>query len=285
MSLTAEQLKIRKNGIGASESPCIVGLSPHGGPISVWASKMNLNIEEPETDAQKLGNFLEQGIADFYAAENNVKLRNVGTIFHKRHPWMLATPDRRVVGERKLLQIKLVGTWMMHHWEDGVPPYIEVQCQHEMEVADVDACDLAAVLGGTEVRIVTLERDREVGANLVEICGDFWNRYVVTGEMPPADGSEEADAAIRARLRILRPEPIMADDVAERWGRACLDAMERKKSATVDEKIAKQNLQALMGEHLVMEGQDFRASWSKENEKGGRSFTVKPANEKAKRAA
>lgn len=271
--LTAEQLAFRRTGIGASESPCLVGVSPFGNAISVWAEKVGIEIRE-ETDAMELGLILEEGITRLYAKKTGYDVAHFGTIRHPRFPWMLATPDLAVFGQRRVAQIKLVGAWMAHHWDGGVPDYVEVQVQHEMEVADADVCDVLALVGGTDFRILTVERDREMGRDLVEVCRVFVERHIIGGEMPDPDGSAIADAAIKARFQRTRPVLLPATEEAERLGRAWLAADRRIRDAEKAQALAEQKLKVLIGENEGIEGEGFRVTW-KANKKGTRVFLCK----------
>jgi putative phage-type endonuclease len=283
MSLSIEQMEFRRTGIGASESPCLIGVSPFGSPISVWAEKMGLSIDEP-TMAMNVGNFLEDGLARLYAHETKRTVAHFGSIRHPKYPWMICTPDLCVFGERRIAQIKMVGMWMVHHWEEGVPDYVEVQVQHEMEVTDADVCDVVALLGGTDFRIIPIERDRSMGADLVEVCGDFYKRHVLTGEMPEVDGSEAATLALRERFRQRRTTFLPATDEAEAWGRKWLDADERMATGSADRELAAQKLKTLIGENEGIEGECFRATW-KANKNGVRSFKVKELGRAKEEAA
>src|SRR5688572_18834229 len=108
MGFDAEQTAFRRTGVGASESPCLVGVSPFGNEISVWCEKMGLEIKEA-TDEMELGLLLEEGAARLYAKKTGFSVCHFGSIRHPRYPWMLATPDLAVFGQRRLAQIKIVG--------------------------------------------------------------------------------------------------------------------------------------------------------------------------------
>jgi len=283
VSLSTEQLEMRRKGIGASESPCLVGVSPFGGPIGVWAKKMGLFTERP-TDAMDLGNYLEEGILRMYADKTKRQIMGFGTVTHPKHPWMLCTPDGAAFGERRIVQVKLVGSWMASHWEEGVPDYVEVQVQHEMEVCDVPVCDVVAVLGGTEYRCIEVKRDRSVGRDLVEICHAFWKDHVLTGEMPEPDGGEEARATIGARWKHRDEKMIAATPELERLGIAWLVEDEKIRAAEKAQSLIEQKLKIAIGEHEGIEGESFRATW-KENKAKKRVFLLKEAGNRKVMAA
>lgn len=204
--LKPEQIERRRHGLGSSDMPRVVGVSPHGGPIDVYLDKLGLN-ERKESDEQDLGNEFEEAIAQRYARRTGIELYpGPGTMPHRDHAWALATPDR--TRGRALVEIKLVGAGMLHLWRDGLAAHVEVQVQWQMEVCDVERADVAALLGGTDFRIFPVERDRELGADLLALGEDFWTHHVLAREPPPMSGE---DARRLAQLRY----PISMGDMLE----------------------------------------------------------------------
>lgn len=282
--LTKEQIEMRRRWIGASEVPCILGVSPFGNEISVWCSKMGLDIIAT-TDEMELGNFLEAGIAQMYAHKTGYEIASFGSIAHPRFPFMGCTPDICVFGQSRIAQIKLVGHWMAHHWDDGVPEYVQAQVQAEMEVCDVEVCDVVPLIGGTDIRIIPVYRDREIGAGLVEICRAFWLNHIETGEMPPVDGSEHATAALKALYAQKRQEFKPATAEVEQWGRAWLCLDEKIDADKLEQSRFAQLIKTFIGEAGGVEAEAWRASW-KQSKDGKRPFLLKPiGNMKRERAA
>jgi predicted phage-related endonuclease len=244
---------------------------------------MGLDIRE-DSDAMELGNIIEDAAAQLYRKKTGYETANFGTMRHPQHPWMLATPDLFVFGHRRLAQIKLVGAWMAHHWAEGVPDYVLVQVQHEMEVCDAEFCDVVAIIGGTEFRITEVERDREMGRDLVEVCRSFWERHIVTGEMPPPDGSDIASAAIKAKYQFKRQELLAATPEIERDAKAWLAADESIRRAEKVQATAEQRIKKFIGDAAGVEGESFKATW-KPTKTGTRVFRMKGLGVSEGRAA
>lgn len=244
---------------------------------------MGLVVDEP-TVAQDAGNWIEPALAKWYAHETKHETAHFGSVVHPRYSFMGCTPDLAIRGERRLAQIKLVGTWMIHHWEDDVPDYVQVQVQHEMEVCDADVCDVVALLGGTDFRIIPIERDREMGQCLVDICHDFFTKYVVTREMPPVDGSNHAENALKARYAKDTSGMIAATDEIDRLARAWLKADEALGSAEDNRKLLTNQLKAILGEASGVDGDSYRIRWQT-TKSGSRPFTCKQIALKKARAA
>ena len=285
MSLTPDQEIMRRGFVGASEVPCLLKVSPFGNPISVWCSKMNIDIRET-TDAMDLGNFLEPGIARMYQHKSGRTVIPWTSVVHPKHSFMGCTPDLICFGERRIVQIKLVGAWMATHWsDDAVPEYVMAQIQQELEVCDADVCDVVAVIGGTDYRVYTIERDRELGGYLVEVCRKFWTDHVLTREMPPVDASPQAEAALRALYARGKRPLIEATEESDRAARAYLTAHQAEGKAKEEKTLAGNQLRSLLGDHEGIEGDSYRVRWSAPNEKGTRTFTCKEIQIKKARIA
>lgn len=202
MALTAAQVEIRKTGIGASEVSEITGSNPYRQAIDVWLRKTGRHTEEepPRTPSEddeegaeayepnEIGSGLEEAICGMYAAKTRRRAKFIRGVT-RRHPefeHVLCSPDAEVDHPRiRGAEIKLVGARMLHHWRDGsTPDYVVDQAQQAMEVCDAEAWDVVALLGGTELRITTIERNPEHGLALVEACEMFWVSHVEP-DIPP----------------------------------------------------------------------------------------------------
>lgn len=104
----------RKN-ITASKVPTILGASPWQTAFGLWAEMSG--IVEPEyqdTQATRRGTHLENGVAEWYAEENDVQLFAPATYQHPKYPWAYANPDRGMIlsdGTITALEVKTSRTW------------------------------------------------------------------------------------------------------------------------------------------------------------------------------
>ena len=162
MTLTAEQLEARTRFIGASEFGDLAGVEEHMTPIDVFVKKRRgaalelppLLARDDAGPAAEAGNFLEDGIAALYTHRTGIQVVKSGTIVHPDEPWAAATPDRLAVVDPHGVEIKLVGMRMAHQWDDDtIPPKVVIQCQIGMACAGRPYWDLAALVGGTDLRI------------------------------------------------------------------------------------------------------------------------------------
>lgn len=195
-----EWLKLRRDGIGASDVAAIVGLSPWAGPWHVWADKTGA-LETEETEPMLWGRLLEDAVIDEWSRrEGRDVIFRSGLFRHVSEPWMMCTVDGLAVprGATELAEVEAVVEVKLDSsrgWPDGPPPHYLCQVQWQM-----------AVLGVPEARIVVLHQGRrldvhEVAADpddqraLADAARRFWVNHVEAGVVPPVDGSTTQVAA------------------------------------------------------------------------------------------
>lgn len=129
------------------------------------------------------------------------KVRKLGTLRSRAHPFMLANVDRAVMGEEAGLEIKTAGVNQAKKWKgDEIPDSYYCQCLHYLTVTGADRWYIAVLIGGNEAIRKTVERNDEDIKALIEAERDFWD-HVVTRTPPPVDGSASCAAALSERFK------------------------------------------------------------------------------------
>lgn len=99
----AAWLKARRETIGASESPIVLGCSPWSSALALWADKTGRAVrEEPPVEPEWTfwGNVLEEAIIAGYAKRTGRTTLPFGLLLRStRWPWLSATPDALVTGD------------------------------------------------------------------------------------------------------------------------------------------------------------------------------------------
>jgi putative phage-type endonuclease len=208
---TPEWLMGRKSGVGASESPAILGDSAWGTPISVWKDKTSPDVVDIGNDLMEFGHLAEAVIGGFMDAHPE-RYRFIGEIRETQGlmqsiewPWLLATLDNEVVtpdGTVVPLEKKSVGDYVAREWRvddeaDGsdfgnsggghyaVPKKYQVQVQHQMAVTGAPFAYVAVWLGKDRLEVLRVDRDDEfIQKALVGVVGDFWRDNVLAGVRP-----------------------------------------------------------------------------------------------------
>jgi len=191
-------LKHRTAGLGGSDCASVLGLSPWRSPIDVWLDKMGKSKPLEDNEAMRQGRDLEEYVANRFCEATGKKVKRVNAILqHDTHDWLIGDVDRLIVGEKAGLECK---TTNMMAWKsikaDGPPDYYELQCHHYMAVTGFDKWYLAVLVMGRDFLIYEIERDEELISAIITQEQKFWERHILTGEMPAPDGSESAGEAI-----------------------------------------------------------------------------------------
>lgn len=292
MTLTAQQKadRVGRGGfVGASEIAAIVGENPWHKPIDVWLQKTGRAEEVPSDPRAKIGTRAEDLIINWYAEDTSTDvfaIRRGETIRHGAVPCVGCTPDYLVfpnsaaagngyISASRAVQLKCVGPRMALMWPgEWIPPYVECQVQLEAEVLQVPRVDVAAWLGGTDWRIIEVQRDPEFGSMLLSAAVDFWN-CVLTDTPPPVDGSESWRRYLAARYpRVERQELDVPTAEVDSVALEFLSAKDAEEAARARSDAAGNKLRAFIGDGAGYRGGDYIATWLPDKN-GKRSLRVK----------
>ena len=187
----------RRNGTGGSDVAGILGISPYENatPFHVWMDKTARTDGIEEKESMSWGNILEDPIAREYAKRTGQKVERVNRMMWHDNGISFANVDRRIVGTKRLLEVKTAGLRLAHLWgetgSDEVPDWYLLQVQHYLSVTGYEGADIAVLIGGQELRIYHIERDDELIAMIDAAVVEFWE-YVKTDTQPTASPSVNA---------------------------------------------------------------------------------------------
>lgn len=184
-------LRSRKKGIGASDAPIVLGLSPWKTALELWAEKRGLLDDVvQESEAQRMGRRLERIVAMEYRDRHpEQRVKNPGATKLTRHPehsFLFATLDRTIEDTNDglgVLEIKTTGERWADQWADDAPLMYQVQLQHQMMVSGLEWGVLAVLIGGRQYVEYRYPKSTSFVANLLRAELEFW-KCVVTGEEP-----------------------------------------------------------------------------------------------------
>lgn len=191
----------RLDGIGGSDAPVVVGLSPYKRPIELYREKRDRIIPDETVDVplrMRLGNMIEGLVLDLYDEQTGRKTRHISsTRWSKAYPWAYVHLDGQVVGEKRIVQVKTAGQHSRREeWGEpgegptkGVPADIYVQELHELAVTGADVADVVLLRGFESLTIYELPRD-DVSIDLLMKEEAQFVEDVRKGIEPAIDGSE-----------------------------------------------------------------------------------------------
>jgi len=250
--ITEQQRLARRNHLGSSDAPAIVGLSPWRTPADVYYSKV-YESDDQTTEAMETGNRLEPAILDFAAERLGVALRrNVSLVSAGRDGGIMAANfDAMVCDRAEAVEAKYVGPNSVQDWgaegTDEVPDHVNLQVQHQMYVAGLDRVWVAAAMAGFrfEWRLYLVPRSDPIISTLVNREIEFWERHV-TPRCPPESSAPSIEV-----LRLLRRAPGSCVDLGEEAAALWLQrefAAEQMKNANAAYEDATAKLLAMLGE-------------------------------------
>jgi putative phage-type endonuclease len=207
-------LKARTQCVSSTESAALFGMSQFGTAFELAQQKLNgaADVESNERIAwgARLQAAIAQGIADDYGVI--IESLDLAYAVHPEHPRMGSSFDFTIVDAKEpfsdlgklvrehgpgLLEIKNVDWLVYKNWpEHDAPDHIEIQVQHELEVAQLPWAVLGVLVGGNRTELYTRMRDVDVGAAIARKVDEFWQN-LEKGILPPVVMPQDADIVIR----------------------------------------------------------------------------------------
>lgn len=200
----------RRTFIGASDAPAVLGISPWATPLDVWASKLNIGQQFTGNLSTDMGHALEELVASKWceATGKNV-MAPKATVRHYDHPHIAASVDREVTdpGDYELVECKYVGPNVAWQWRNGVPVYVQAQCQVQMAVTGAKRVHVAALIVdyGPQFFTAVIERDDAVIDEIIGRLNQFWAEHIETGARPDIDGMDPD--SVKRRLEDMYQPP------------------------------------------------------------------------------
>lgn len=277
-------LRLRRTGIGASDSPAILGASSWASPVSVYADKIDADAPiDAENEVQEWGKILEPVILRHFEKVTGRAVFHAGELLRStRWPFMLATLDgwQAHLSERWSLPLEAKNTWMSSNWTDGVPRDVWIQVQHQLAVTGRTMGSVAVLMSGFSFKWADVKRDDDFIENhLVPDLTSFWERVENGGPPPPADGNP----ATMAALARIYPED---DGESISLDGEFTDLAFELNTIKVDQKIMEQRrleienrVRAGIGDATIGALQDGGSFSWKADKNGKRTLRFKPAPE------
>lgn len=183
----AAWLEERKRGIGASEAPAVLGLSPFEDATTLALRKLGRLPAVEESEAMELGTLMEPVLAELYQRRTGRAIV-YQQVFRKdpKLPFLFATVDG-VDSESELVEFKTTGAWsakeLGEEGTDEVPEHWLIQAHQQMHVCRKDVVNFAVLVGGQSFRSFTVRRNQALIDAMLPSLEQFWDT-VQRGEVP-----------------------------------------------------------------------------------------------------
>lgn len=250
-------LQERMGGLGASDAPVVLGISPFQSRYALWSEKTGLAEPEDLSDSEavEFGHRFETPVAEAFAARTGrtVEMWPAHTLIkHPERPWIRCTPDAVQESPHRstpgTLQIKTSAQFNHKQWRHQPPLYVQVQCQQELFVTGFEWGSIAVCIGGQRLKWWDFERNDEFCEKLQPQLDEFW-RAVLERRPPEVDGSD----ATTAVLQRLHPDDngrtVPLPKEALSWTREIEDAREAIKRLEEHKAVYENRVRALIGDN------------------------------------
>jgi hypothetical protein len=197
----------RRDALGASDAPALVGVDPWHTAGDVWAEKTGrLPAEESPAqsgslDVRALGSAIAPLLLDVASVRLGFQFTREVWFQHPTRP-LACSVDGLALPAGILVEAKTVGLLgrspvQDEYGEQGtdeIPEAVNVQVHHSFAVLDaqpdlppVRVAFVVALLGGRGVQVYRVERDDGLVTELAEYESDWWADHVMADRCPPAD--------------------------------------------------------------------------------------------------
>jgi len=284
----AQFIEARRAYLGASDIAAVAGLDgAFGSPLSVYMDKVcPEQAEDRDNLPMRRGLWLERFIADEFA-------RVTGYVAYRCKPlvrtdwgfpagaaldFCLARRDRPRTAVAVLEAKAALSYYARQQWKapDPIKGYTEgdlpdayyAQVEWQLAVAEatlphVRKAFAAADTGDEDLTIVPVKPNKAVQAKLVEAGRKFWTKHVLAKVPPEPNGSDRDGEILRGMWPETIPDPpvYIEDPAAEKLLSDYLAHKFKAEEHGREADKAKQQIQALMGEHEAAVIGGWRTSW------------------------
>lgn len=188
----AKWLEARTEGLGGSDSPVVLGVSPYKTRYELALEKLRLMPESQlETAPMKRGKAMEPLVAELYAeTSNRIVVIEPQSLVHPDHPFIRGNIDRWIdrggpEGEEGVLEIKCPGLAVFGKCKrEGLPESWQVQLQHYLALTGAKWGSFAVHNAELwELLWFDVKRDDELIDMIITEDGKFW-AMIQAGEIP-----------------------------------------------------------------------------------------------------
>ena len=251
----SEWLQVRRSGIGGSDAAAALGLSPWKSALELWQEKTYGQSQlRQENEAMIWGRLMEPVITREFVRRTGKNVTPMRSMLQAADwPWMLADLDGLIEDPQRgtgVFEVKTASAFKQDEWtEDRCPDTYMLQLAHYMAVTGLSYAVICVLIGGNKLQWVTVDRDEELIASLVELEHRFWN-HVLTQSPPPVDGSTAcAEMLSRKYPSSSNPAPLILPVEADSWIQDYLQAKLEEDTAAERKRLAENRIKEVMKEH------------------------------------
>ena len=196
---TSEWHQWRRQGLGASDVPVIMGDAGFRTPRMLWSIKTGRMQEEASGLAARRGRELEQLARQAYEREVGIQMEPL-CLVHEELKWMRASLDGLSFDGSTVLEIKCpLSARDQALAKDGtIPSHYFAQLQHELEVSRAQEAHYWS-FDGSAGSLIRVRPERDYLKRLLDAEAAFWR--LVTENVWPEPTGDELDLSTDPKWR------------------------------------------------------------------------------------
>jgi len=180
---------LSKRRIGGSDAATIGDTNPWSSKMHLYATLIGTEETASAGEAAEWGLRLEPIVAGHFGHVTGRQVKMAGELLlSTQYPWATCTLDATQVnleGDEGLLEVKC--TSLYERWEDGVPPYVFAQVQHQFAVSGYSWGSVAVLFRGQSFHWLDIYRNDEFITELMAAESTFWDRVQKLAPPEPDD--------------------------------------------------------------------------------------------------
>ena len=251
----ADWLAVRRSGIGGSDAAAAIRLSPWKSALELWQEKVSgQNQPRQENEAMIWGRIMEPIITKEFVRRTGKNVTPMRSMLQATNwPWMLADLDGLIEDSQRgtgVFEVKTASAFKQDEWaEDRCPDVYMLQLAHYMAVTGLSYAVICVLIGGNKLQWITVDRDDELIASLIQLERRFW-QHILTQSPPPVDGSTAcAELLSRKYPSSSNAAPLILPVQADSWIQDYLQAKSDEETAAERKRLAENQIKEVMKEH------------------------------------
>lgn len=258
-----EWLQLRKSGIGGSDASAILGFNRWKSAFQLYIEKTSETVEEIDNEFVYWGNVLEDIVAQEFAKRTGKKVQRVNRMLrHPNYPFMTANLDRRIVGEKAILECKTTSTYNKDAWDgEDIPAAYICQLQHYLAVTGFDKAYIAVLIGGNTFVWKEVARDDEFIELMIDREKNFWENHVLANVPPAIDGSTSASDLLAKMYPHDDGSAVMLDEQSNTLIEAIESIKTEEKQLELQRKEYENQLKMTLGESAEGHSDRFKVTY------------------------
>jgi len=207
-----EWLKMRRDKIGASDAPSVMGIG-YKTPYQLFLEKMGL-FEQPINDAMRRGQELEPKAREKFTQMLGIEVFPL-VVQHDKRDWQIASLDGMDKDRSTFVEIKTGGEASLNRAKSGaLSDNHYCQVQHQLEVTGLDRC-FYFFFDGINGYPLEIYRDDAYIAKLNEMEKVFFEG--LQDFIPPATGAKDFQVHETPERLSLAAQWREANNMASEW--------------------------------------------------------------------